>query len=60
MEQKIQELQAQVVTLEKTLAEIKLVLHSFAERETETKDQADYKYSKDSEIRSRKFWRRPC
>ena len=42
MEQKIQELQAQVVTLEKTLAEIKLVLHSFAERETETKDQAEY------------------
>ena len=41
MEQKIQELQAQVVTLEKTPAESKLVLHSFAERETETKDQAD-------------------
>ena len=41
MEQKIQELQAQIVTLEKTLANIKLALHRFAERETETKEQAD-------------------
>jgi hypothetical protein len=41
MEQKIQELQAQVLTLEKTLAEIKLVLHSFAERETNTTDQVE-------------------
>lgn len=42
MEQKIQELEVQIATLEKTLAEIKLVLHSFAERETETKDQVEY------------------
>ena len=42
MEQKIQELEAQIVTLENTLAEIKLVLHSLAERETKTTDQAEY------------------
>jgi len=42
MEQKIQELEAQIATLENTLDEIKLVLHSFAERETETKDQVEY------------------
>ena len=42
MEQKIQELEAQIATLEKTLAEIKLALQSFAERETETKDQVEY------------------
>ena len=42
MEQKIQELEAQIATLEKTLAEIKLALHKFAERETETKDQSEY------------------
>ena len=41
MEQKIQELEAQIATLEKTLAEIKLVLHSFAERETNTTDQVE-------------------
>jgi len=42
MEQKIQELEAQIARLEKTLAEIKLVLHSFADREIETKDQVEY------------------
>ena len=42
MEQKIQELELQIVTLEKTLDEIKLVLHSLAERETNTTDQAEY------------------
>jgi len=42
MEQKIQELEAQIITIEKTLDEIKLVLHSLAERETETKDQEEY------------------
>ena len=42
MEQKIQELEAQMVTLENTLAEIKLVLHSLAERETKIKEQAEY------------------
>jgi len=41
MEQKIQELEAQIATLENTLGEIKLVLHSLAERETKTKDQAE-------------------
>ena len=41
MEQKIEELEAQIVTLEKTLGEIKLVLHSLAERETKIKDQAE-------------------
>ena len=42
MEQKIQELEAQIVTLENTLAEIKLVLHSLAERKTKVKDQEEY------------------
>jgi len=42
MEQKIQELEAQIATLENTLDEIKLVLKGFAERETETKDQVEY------------------
>ena len=42
MEQKIQELEAQIATLENTLGEIKLVLHSLAERETEIKEQAEY------------------
>ena len=42
MEQKIEELEAQIVTLEKTLGEIKLVLKGLAERETETKDQVEY------------------
>ncbi len=42
MQQKIQELEAQIATLENTLAEIKLVLNSLAERETETKDQVEY------------------
>ena len=42
MEQKIHELELQIVTLEKTLDEIKLVLHSLAERETNTTDQAEY------------------
>jgi uncharacterized coiled-coil protein SlyX len=42
MEHKIQELEAQIVTLEKTLDEIKLVLKGFAERDTNTTDQAEY------------------
>jgi len=42
MEQKIEELEAQIVALENTLDEIKLVLHSLAERETKIKDQAEY------------------
>ena len=42
MEQKIQELEAQIATLENTLGEIKLVLHSLAERETKIKDQEEY------------------
>ena len=42
MEQKIQELEAQIITIEKTLDEIKLVLHSLAERETKIKEQAEY------------------
>ena len=42
MEQKIQELEAQIATLENTLGEIKLVLHSLAERETKIKDQVEY------------------
>lgn len=42
MEQKIQELEAQIATLENTLGEIKLVLHSLAERETKIKEQAEY------------------
>ena len=42
MQQKIEELEAQIATLENTLAEIKLVLNSLAERETETKDQVEY------------------
>ena len=41
MQQKIEELEAQIATLENTLGEIKLVLHSLAERETKTKDQAE-------------------
>lgn len=42
MEQKIQELEAQIITIEKTLDEIKLVLHSLAELETKIKDQEEY------------------
>ena len=42
MEQKIQELEAQIATLENTLGEIKLVLHSLAERDTNTTDHAEY------------------
>ncbi len=42
MEQKIQELEAQIATLEKALAEVKLALHSFAERETKIKEQEEY------------------
>lgn len=42
MEQKIQELEAQIATLENTLGEIKLVLRSLAERETKIKDQVEY------------------
>jgi len=42
MQQKIQELEAQIATLENTLGEIKLVLHSLAERETKIKEQAEY------------------
>ena len=42
MEQKIQELEAQIAILEITLGEIKLVLHSLAERETKVRDQAEY------------------
>lgn len=42
MEQKIQELEAQIITIEKTLDEIKLVLHSLAERKTKVKDQEEY------------------
>ena len=42
MEQKIEELEAQIATLENTLGEIKLVLHSLAERETKIKEQAEY------------------
>ena len=41
IEQKIEELEAQIVTLENTLAEIKVVLNSLAERETKTTDQAE-------------------
>ena len=37
MEQKIQELEVQIATLEKTLAEIKLALQSFADREIKQK-----------------------
>ena len=42
MEQKIQELEAQIITIEKTLDEIKLVLHMLAELETKIKDQEEY------------------
>jgi hypothetical protein len=42
MQQKIQELEAQIITIEKTLDEIKLVLHSLAELETKIKDQEEY------------------
>ena len=42
MQQKIQELEAQIATLENTLGEIKLVLHSLAERETKIKEQEEY------------------
>jgi len=42
MEQKIEELEAQIATLENTLGEIKLVLHSLAERETKIKEQEEY------------------
>ena len=42
MEQKIQELEAQIITIEKTLDEIKLVLHSLAERKIKVKDQEEY------------------
>ena len=41
MEQKIEELQEQINIIEKTLNEIKLVLHSLAERETKIKDQEE-------------------
>ena len=42
MQQKIEELEAQIATLENTLGEIKLVLHSLAERETKIKEQEEY------------------
>jgi uncharacterized coiled-coil protein SlyX len=42
MEQKIQELEAQIITIEKTLDEIKQVLNIIAERETEVTNEAEY------------------
>jgi len=42
MEQKIQELQEQIKTIEETLDEIKQVLNIIAERETEITNEAEY------------------
>ena len=42
MEQKIQELQEQIKTIEETLDEIKQVLNTIAERETEVTNEAKY------------------
>jgi prefoldin subunit 5 len=42
MEQKIQELQEQIKTIEETLDEIKQVLNIIAERETEVTNEAEY------------------
>ena len=65
MEQKIQELEEQIKIIEETLDEIKQVLNTIAERETEVTNEAKYKkmynkYSKGEPEINLQFWRILC